>query len=136
MDEREIDRDAREWLIPAERVKTGRPHVVPLTDMMLGLVGPRERGAIFKAKSKSGITTNYAVNQRLKRVCKKLSIDNVSTHTMRRTFITHLARMGVSIDVRNRLTNHADHSVDGIYNMHEYLIEKCDALEKWDQELA
>lgn len=136
MTESELDRDVNEWIIPAARVKTKRPHLILLTDTMLSLIGPRERGAIFKAKSNSGVTTNYAVNQRLKRLCAKLSIDKVSTHTMRRTFITHLARMGVSVDLRNRLTNHADHSVDGIYNQHDYLIEKRDILEKWDKELS
>ena len=101
MAESELDREAREWVIPAERVKTGRVHLIPLTDTMLELIGRSGRGVVFKAKSKTGIVTNYAVNQRLKRVCDRLSIKGVSTHTMRRTFITHLARLGVSVEIRN-----------------------------------
>lgn len=135
MHESELDREAKEWIIPAERVKTGRPHLVPLTDTMLGLIGPPGDGVVFKAKSKSGFPTNYAINQRLKRVCKKLSIDNVSTHTMRRTFITHLARMGVTTELRNRLTNHADQSVDAIYCQHDYSRERRNILVMWDQEM-
>lgn len=33
----EIDRDARIWTVPAERMKAGRPHRVPLTDRMLAI---------------------------------------------------------------------------------------------------
>jgi len=136
MHESELDRDAKEWLLPASRVKTARPHLIPLTGKMLELIGAPVSGFIFEGRSTCGHITNYSVNQRLKRLCVSLSLDMVRTHTMRRTFITHLARMGVSIDVRNRLTNHADHSIDGIYNMHEYLIEKREALENWEQELT
>lgn len=135
MYESELDREAREWVIPAERVKTSRPHLVPLTDTMLGLIGPPGVGVVFKAKSKLGFPTNYAINQRLRRVCEKLSIDSVSTHTMRRTFITHLARLGVSVELRNRLTNHADRSVDGLYNMHDFARERRSILADWDREL-
>jgi integrase len=135
MNESELDRDANEWLIPHERVKTGRPHLVPLTDMMLELIGLPGKGRVFKSKSKCGHTTYFVVNQRLKRLCERLSIAEVSTHTMRRTFITHLARLGVSIEIRNRLTNHADSSVDGIYNQHDYSIEKKETLAMWDREI-
>ena len=40
---KEKRRNKREWIIPAVRVKTGRPHVVPLTHTMLSLIGPQER---------------------------------------------------------------------------------------------
>ncbi len=102
---------------------------------MLGLINPIEEDRVFKSKSKCGHTSYFVVNQRLKRLCEILSIDSVSTHTMRRTFITHLARLGVSIEIQNRLTNHADKSVDGIYNQHDYCREKREALELWDREL-
>lgn len=135
MEASEIDREAMEWLIPARRVKTGRPHLIPLTNTMLSLIGSTSRGRVFKAKSNCGYTTNFVVNQRLKRLCKTLSIDSVSTHTMRRTFITHLARLGVSVELRNRLTNHADHSVDGIYCQHDFAPERREVLEMWGREL-
>ena len=65
-----------------------------------------------------------------------LSIPDVETHRMRRTFITYLAKLGVSVEIRNRLTNHADDSVDGIYNQHDYLMQKRAALEMWGRELG
>lgn len=135
MTETELDRDAMEWSIPAERSKNNRPHLVPLTDHMLQLIGPATDGFIFSARSKSGHTTNSGPIQRINRLCKLLGIENVSTHTMRRTFITHMARLYVPTEIRNRLTNHADQSVDGIYNQHDYLEQKREALKKWDLHL-
>lgn len=131
----EIDLESKEWLMPRERVKTDRPHLIPLSDTMLSILGLPSVGKVFKSKSQCGHTTNYVVNQRLKRICETLSIKNVSTHTMRRTFITQLARLGISVELRNRLTNHADSSVDGIYNQHDYYSQKSEALAIWDQEI-
>ena len=131
MTETELDRDAMEWSIPAERSKNNRSHLVPLTDHMLELIGPPSDDFIFSAPSKSGHTTSSGPIQCIKRNCKLVGIKNVSTHTMRRTFITNMARLNVPTEIRNRLTNHADQSVDGIYNQHDYLEQKRDALKRW-----
>ena len=135
MAEDELDRDAMEWSIPAERSKNNRPHLVPLTNQMLELIGPTANSFIFPSSSKSGHTTSSGPIQCIKRHCKALGIKNVSTHTMRRTFITNMARLNVPVEIRNRLTNHADQSVDGIYNQHDYLEQKRSALQRWERHL-
>jgi integrase len=135
MKEAELDRDAKEWSIPAERSKNNRPHLIPLTDHMLALIGPPSESFIFLSVSKSGHTTSSGPIQRIRRQCQVLGIGNVSTHTMRRTFITNMARLSIPTEIRNRLTNHADQSVDGVYNQHDYLEQKRDALIRWDRQL-
>ena len=135
MTETELDRDAMEWSIPAERSKNNRPHLIPLTDHMIKLIGPPSDGFIFPSVSKSGHTTSSGPIQRIERHCKQLDIEKVGTHTMRRTFITNMARLNVPTEIRNRLTNHADQSVDGKYNQHDYLEQKRDALIRWDRQL-
>jgi integrase len=132
MAENELNRDAMEWSIPAERSKNNRPHLVPLTDQMLELIGPPSDHFIFPSTSKSGHTTSYGPIQCIKRHCYALGIEDVCTHTLRRTFITNMARLNVSTEIRNRLTNHADQSVDGIYNQHDYLEQKRAALQRWE----
>jgi integrase len=136
MTESELDRDAMEWSIPAERSKNNRPHLVPLTDHMLQLIGPPSDYFVFSTTSKSGFTTSSGPIQCIKRHCRLLDIRNVSTHTMRRTFITNMARLNIPTEIRNRLTNHADQSVDGIYNQHDYLEQKRIALKKLDDHLG
>lgn len=55
--------------MPAARVKTGRSYLIPPTEMMLELIAIAGKRALFKSKSQIDIITNYAVNQRAKRVC-------------------------------------------------------------------
>lgn len=138
MHESELDREAGQWVLPAARSKNERPLVVPLTGLMTREIGstPSQPGFIFPARSKSGHTTGTGVLQALKRYCKHLEIEAVGTHTLRKTFITNMASLGVPREIRDRLTNHADPSVDGRhYNAHEYLNEKADALRKWEAAL-
>jgi integrase len=135
MAESELDRDAMEWSIPSERSKNNRPHLVPLNDLMLSIIGPPSAEYVFPALSKSGHTTSYGVIQCIKRNCIALGINGVSTHTLRRTFITNMARLGVPVEIRNRLTNHADPTVDGLYNQHDYLEEKRTALIRWERKV-
>ncbi len=135
MMESELDREAREWNLPARRNKTNRPLNIPLTERMLDLIGTPAEGHIFVASSKLGHTTVSGVFQSLQRHCGELGINNVGTHTMRRTFITNMARLGVSVKIRNRLTNHKDQTIDALYNQHDYLNERQSALKRWDRKL-
>jgi integrase len=138
MHESELDREAGEWILPPERSKNGRALVVPLTALMRQSIGVRSNdgGFVFPASSKSGHTTGTGVLQALKRHCSQLGIGGVGTHTLRKTFITQMAKLGVPREIRDRLTNHADPSVDARhYNAHDYLREKTEALTKWESVL-
>ena len=56
---------------------------------------------------------------------------------MRKTFTTQMARLGVNKEIRDRLTNRMDASVDAKhYNFHDYYEEKKEALDQWDKEVA
>ena len=52
-------------------------------------------------------------------------------HDLRRTVGTGLGKLGISRFIIARVLNHADRSVTGIYDRHEYLNEKRHALEAW-----
>jgi integrase len=54
-------------------------------------------------------------------------------HDLRRTAATMMAKLGVARFTLSRILNHADQSVTGIYDRHEYLAEKRHALEQWAQ---
>ncbi len=57
-------------------------------------------------------------------------------HDLRRTVGTGLGKLGISRFVIARVLNHADRTVTGIYDRHEYLDEKRHALEAWGQYLT
>ena len=49
----EIDFNARTWTIPAERMKAGQEHVVPLSDRAVEILGPVGEGRVFPISSRA-----------------------------------------------------------------------------------
>ena len=62
-------------------------------------------------------------------------IEGWRVHDLRRTCRTGMARLGVPEIVSERVLNHLPQGLGKIYNLHEYLPEKADALARWAQEV-
>lgn len=56
-------------------------------------------------------------------------------HDLRRTVATNLARMGISRTVIDRIQAHADGSIAGVYDRHDYMTETSDALRRWNDRI-
>ena len=57
-------------------------------------------------------------------------------HDLRRTVGTHMARLGITKDVRARVLNHAMQGVtDRAYNVFDYASDKRSALDRWAAEI-
>ena len=54
-----------------------------------------------------------------------------TVHDLRRSATTHMSRQGLGKDVRSRILNHTDLSVDAIYDRYAYFDEKAVALGEW-----
>ncbi len=54
-----------------------------------------------------------------------------TVHDLRRTATTHMSRQGLGKEVRSRILNHKDLSVDAIYDRYSYFEEKDEALQGW-----
>jgi integrase len=86
----EIDIDARTWSIPAERMKAGDPHRVPLSDQATALLRKlsaiRTGDLVFEGKAKGQPLSDMAMNMVLRRM-------NVAAtpHGFRSTFRTWTA---------------------------------------------
>ncbi len=63
------------------------------------------------------------------------TIENWRVHDLRRTCRTGMARLGVPEVVSERVLNHQAQGLAKVYNQHEYLAEKRDALARWAQEV-
>lgn len=131
----EIDGDV--WVIPREKVKKDRPHAVPLTNTAMAVLGTLPRFAkgdhIFSTtdgrKPSSNFTKTRAALQELS------NTSGWTIHDIRRTVRSKLAELGVPREIARKVMNHEDGKVDRIYNRHEYLAEKREALEKWERHL-
>lgn len=140
------------WEIPGTRTKSGLPHVVPITPAVAALMADAvaESGKspfVFPAFDRRRMidkaVTRHAPDHAYARVARKLGLvdadDAVDTgvHDLRRTAATNMARLGVAGELIDRVQGRVPRGnrVSGIYNRHEYLSEKRDALERWEREL-
>ncbi|HJS88544.1 MAG TPA: integrase arm-type DNA-binding domain-containing protein [Steroidobacteraceae bacterium] len=141
---REFDFKAKTWTIPDEHAKTGRGHVVPLSDwtaqelQKLKVMADGSRYVLPGSDKSQPIDPKYitrSVARCLKRF-KKHGVDAFTPHDLRRTGRTGLARLGIKVEIAERVVNHARERMEATYDVHDYLDEKREALDKWANHLA
>ncbi|MBX9575894.1 MAG: integrase arm-type DNA-binding domain-containing protein [Caulobacteraceae bacterium] len=150
----ELDLAAKVWTVPAERMKGGRAHQVPLPPKAVALIeealelardpqrespevvfpSPRDRTKSIRAD---------ALTHALDKVRDCIGVDGASVHDLRRTGSTALTseRIGVSPFIRSKVLGHETDTGGGAavssthYDLNEYMAEKRRALEAWETEL-
>jgi integrase len=147
----ELDRERREWHLPAKRAKNKCANVVPLTDRAVakldriagGEKWPRS-GLVYSSRAgtpPSGWSKlKLRLDARIAVEAEKAGaeVEPWTLHDLRRTLATHLQRLGVTHEAVEHLLNHKEKSRVGIarvYQTHGYGPEKRAALERWEQEL-
>jgi integrase len=138
----EIDLDAEQWNIPASRMKTGQPHLVPLSTQALAIltelhpltgrgryVFPSARTPHANA-SQRPMTTN-ALLAALQRI--GYSGEQMTTHGFRATARTILdEHLGVRPDFIEHQLAHAVRDPNGrAYNRTAHLDERRGMMQKW-----
>jgi integrase len=81
----EIDFDARLWTCPAERMKAGEDHRVPLTEEMLEIIEPlkaMQSEFVFEGQKRHRPLSNMAMLMLLRR----MGVEGVTVHGFRSTF--------------------------------------------------
>lgn len=138
----EFDLEEGLWHLPAERTKTGEALDIPLPTQAVEIVRDLIRLAAGSAwllparKMQSRMvpyispdTLNVALAQRIRPLMKGAAA--FSPHDFRRTARTHLEALGVAPHIAERCLNHKIRGVVGIYNRHDYLDERREALQRW-----
>ena len=144
---RHQDLEAQWWNLPGyigrkRYTKTGREHRVPLVPLWSEYVLPRvERltGGRPYVFSSDRLTEQPLHAESLQYFCQRLAAEvgfPFVARNLRTTFLTSLARLRVPQEVRRRLVNHTDGSIETVhYNMHDYDAEKWEAGLQWDAHL-
>jgi len=81
----EFDFEQRLWTVPANRMKGGRDHRVPLTDEMIDVLNPLKKLQsvyVFEGQKRNQPLSNMAMLMLLRR----MNIDGVTVHGFRSTF--------------------------------------------------
>jgi integrase len=154
----EFNRRDEVWIIPAARMKgknagkkQARAHAVPLTDDIAALFEslPKLNGGPFWFSTTNGETAVWMstkVKQRLDgrmlRTLRALArsrgedprqveLPHFVNHDVRRTVRSQLSRLKVTEEAREAVLAHARLGIKGVYDVHDYLEEKREALELW-----
>ena len=134
----EINFDACEWRIPAEKMKMRRPHIVPLAAQVVKLLKDLQpitgRGRyIFpnlRAKTGNQPMSANAVLYAIRRM--GFSNEEMTAHGFRGMASTRLNEMGWPPDVIERQLAHVEqNSVRAAYNHAEYLSERRKMMQVW-----
>jgi integrase len=131
----ELDLREHLWSIPADRNKSGRAHVVPLSSRVVELIEglPRtDPNLVFPTRAQE--RTLHDFSRWKAELDQRSGVTNWRLHDLRRTAATGMARSGVSPHVVERILNHSTGTlggVAGVYNRFGYLPEMQAALETW-----
>jgi integrase len=136
---RDINFKAATWTIPDENAKTGRGHVVPLSDFAVREFEALKRAAkrspwVLAADSGDGALDPKLLTRNLAKCLERFKAQKIAAftlHDLRRTCRTGLARLKVEPHIAERVLNHAQEKIAGTYDVHAYADEKRAALEKW-----
>ena len=136
----EVDLDAKQWVIPAERSKNGKPHVVPLSPYALDSLSEVPRfldcDYVFTTTRNSPVS---GFSKMLRRLSEGSQTSDWRLHDLRRTATTGMARAGVAPHVVEKVLNHISGTISGVaavYNRYGYDREKREALETWGEYLV
>lgn len=132
-----VDLEQAEWHIPAEHSKTGKPHIVFLSQQAValfkalqGLAG--ESALVLPGRSSlSKPFAHNAINSALKVALQGQDIPAFTVHDLRRTASTLLHENGWPSDVVEKALNHTIGGVRGVYNRAEYEDQRRDMLQFW-----
>jgi integrase len=124
----EIDMAARTWTIPAEKMKAGRKHIVPLSDAALACLGPQGNGAVFPVTNTRNGRLN--ANALYKHLLGYRS--GITAHGMRSTFATWAQNAGHPIPVIDVALAHKEKNrTRRAYLRSEYLPERRKLMADW-----
>ena len=133
----EIDLSKAQWTIPAERSKSKRAHIVPLSKPAVQIIEglPRYLGGAYVFTTTEGKRPVSGFSKMKARLDKAAKVTDWRLHDLRRTGRSEAARLKVDDVVAERVLNHVPRGLAKVYNVYQYLDEKREALNLWAREL-
>jgi integrase len=134
----ELDLSRRVWTIPKQRTKNAKSHVVHLSDEAMAVLERRQKHGPHVFAFHGG--KPFQEFSFAKRKLDELSgVSGWRLHDLRRTCVSGMARLGVAPHVADKTLNHQSGTISGVaavYQRHEFLRERKDALQRWGAHVA
>ena len=127
--------DDNNIILPAERTKNKREHIVPFGRRILNLLHSIDGGEhyVFGTPALDVPFSGWSRAQR--RLIRETGLEHFTLHDLRRTFATIHAKIGTPIHVTEKLLNHVSGTISGVaavYNRHSYMDEMRTAVAEYD----
>jgi integrase len=140
MEKHEVNAEEKVWIIPAEKSKNGLAQVVPLTDKTLQLIDQANAlspssWSIPSPFHEGSPLSEYGLAQGIRRIVEDIEMERTTPHDLRRTAATIISELGFNRLIVDKILNHKDQTMGGVYDRHSYDKEKRMALEAWEREL-
>jgi integrase len=146
-----IDLKAKLWTIPVALLKSSHtrrekpePHAVPLSPLAVellrklqGLSGSSQYVLPRRADAKqTGSYSERVLSRAVRENEGHFGIERFTPHDLRRTAASFMAKLKIPRLHIAKVLNHATGDITGVYDRHDYLPEKREALEKWAAHLS
>ena len=159
MSRNELKPQDRSWIIPKKRAKNGVEHEVPMSEaawaMLEELPKIGKSGFVFTvtgetpgsgfSRAKERLDEEILKIQRAETIERGEDPDEVeplphwTLHDLRRTGASGMAKLGIQLQVIEKILNHISGSfrgVVGVYQRHSFADEKRAALDAWARQVA
>jgi integrase len=134
----ELDLTRQVWTLPKTRTKNAKVHVVHLSEQSMAVLKRAEQTGLY-VFSLLG-TKPFPGFSRAKRRLDQLSgVTGWRLHDLRRTCVSGMARLGIAPHVADKILNHQAGTISGVaavYQRHEFLAERQEALKRWGTHVA
>ena len=133
----EVDLDEGVWTLPGSKAKNKQQHRVMLSDQAQKIIEaqPRINEFVFATKKTLGHIRGDTVNEALSRRIGDFKIKPFTPHALRHTALTGLSRLGCNREIQNRISNHKDSTIGGLYDQNPRDDEAREWLQKWADHL-
>jgi integrase len=129
----ELDLAQRFWTLPRSRTKNAKAHVVQLSEQSMTLLRRIDQRGLY-VFSPLGGKPFQKFSQAKHLLDQRSGVTGWRLHDLRRTCVSGMARLGIAPHIADKILNHQTGTISGVaavYQRHEFLAERKDALERW-----
>jgi integrase len=134
----EIDIGTRTWRLSSARTKNAKAHEVYLSDQALAvLTHVDKKGEFIFSRSGSATFQDFSLAKR--ELDQLSSVTGWRLHDLRRTCVSGMARLGIPPHLADKILNHQNGTISGVaavYQRHDFLAERKQALKLWGTHVA
>jgi integrase len=134
----EIDFQSKIWSLPNLRTKNGKPQIVHLSEQALAVLRGEKKQGVF-VFSTTGTNPFQCFSHAKRELDAESGVMGWRLHDLRRTCVSGMAALGVAPHVADKILNHQSGTISGVaavYQRHQFLPERKEALEKWGAHVA